>query len=153
MFLGRIKVDPSWGHTALRFANLNSKQDLGTYPDILENMNGAKATVKIYKHQSDMFSDEDMKEAKTNPLITQQKLVFFKDDADPTVLHFASTFDDVGKIQVQVIQNGKVVEYGETTLTRDADFSALIQSTDKAISDAQAAPTNRANPSPPQSGK
>jgi len=153
MFPGRIKVDPLWEHTALRFVNLTSKQDLGTYPDILENMNGAKATVKIYKHQSDMFSDEDMKEAKTNPLISQQKLVFFEDDADSSVLHFASTFDDVGTIQIQVIQKGQVVEYGETKLTRDAGFSALIQSTDAAISGDQAASTNQAKPTAPPAGK
>lgn len=153
MFRGEIKVDPSWEHTALRFVNLTSKQDLGTYPDILENMNRAKTTVKIYNHQSDMFSDEDMKEAKTNPLITQQKLVFFKDDTEPSLLHFASTFDDVGTIQVQVIQKGKVFEYGETKLTRDADFSALIQATDAAISGRQGAPTNQAPPSGPPKGK
>jgi hypothetical protein len=152
MFLGEIKVVPTWEHTSLRFVNLTTKQDLGTYPDILENMNGAKATVKIYNHQSDMFSDEDLKEAKTNPLITQQKVVFFKDDADSTVLHFASTFDDVGTMRVQIIQDGKVIEYGETKLTRDTDFSALIQATDEAISGPQAASTNQARPVAPPTG-
>jgi len=153
MFLGKIRVDPSWEHTSFRFLNLTSKQDLGTYPDILENMNGAKATVKIYKHQSDMFSDEDIKEAKTNPLVTQQKVVFYEDDADPNVVHFASTYDDVGTIQVQIFQKGKMIEYGETKLTRDADFSALIQATDQAISGPQAASTNQAKPSAPPAGK
>lgn len=153
MFMGQIKVAPEWEHTSFRFVNLTSKQDLGTYPDILENMKGAKATVKIYNHQTDIFSDEDMKEAQNNPLVTQQKVTFFKDDADPTVLHFASIFDEVGKIQVQFIQNGKVVEYGETQLKADADFSALIQATDRAISGPQAGGTNQAKPDAPPGGK
>ena len=153
MFRGQIKVDPSWKHTSFRFVNVTTKQDLGTYPDILENMKGGVATVKIYNHQSDIFSDEDMKEAKTNPLITQQKVVFFKDDTDSTVVCFTSTFDDVGTVQVQVIQNGKMLEYGETKLTRDAAFSTLIQSTDQAITDAGGAPTNQMKPSQPPSGK
>lgn len=146
MFQGQIEIVPSWKKTSLRFVNVTTGQDLGIYKDILENMTGTKATVKIYNHQSDIFSAEDQKESKTNPLITQQPVVFFKDDADPMLLHFASTCDDVGKVQVRVIQEGKQIAYGQTTLTPDAEFSALIDSTDKAISGPQPPPTNQAAP-------
>jgi len=136
MITGAIKILDSWKGTSLRIVNTTTGQDMGTYGNMLENLTATKPTFKIYNSKSDIFSEKDMQDAKTDPAVTQQKVVFYKDDNDPKLLHFATTFDDVGTVQVQVIQGGKQVAYGEAKLTVDAEFSALINTVDKDISGA-----------------
>ncbi len=138
--MGAIKISDNWKLTSLRIINITTGQDMGTYPNVLENLTAKKPSFKIYNHQSDMFSDQDAEDAKHDPAITEQKVVFFKDDADPTILHFATTFDAVGTVQVQIIQNGKQIAYGQTKLTADPAFSGLIDATDKAISGGSTTP-------------
>jgi hypothetical protein len=140
MFAGQIKISPAWKHTTLRFVNLTSGQDLGKYADVLETMTGSKPAFKIYEHQGDIYSSQDAADAKADPAVTQQAVVFFKDDQDRMLLHFASTFDDVGTLQVQVIQDGKPIAFDRAKLTSDPAFSSLIQTTDKAISAGGPAP-------------
>jgi hypothetical protein len=151
MFQGQIKILPTWKNTSLRFVNLKTGQDLGTYRNILENLTSAKPEFKIYNHKSDIFSDEDVAESEKNPAQAEQKVTFYKDDSDPTQLHFSSIFDAVGTIQVQVIQDGKQIAYGQTELTTDAEFSSLIDATDKAISGPS--PSVQTNSAPTPSGK
>ncbi len=134
MFIGEISIPTKWKMVSLRFINTTTGQILGTYNNVLENMTAAKPTFKIYNHKSDMFSDQDVEDAKHDPAVVEQKVVFYKDDNDPMLLHFSSIFDDVGTIQIQVIQSGKQIAYGQTKLIADADFSSLINATDKAIS-------------------
>jgi len=87
MITGAIKILDSWKGTSLRIINTTTGQDMGTYSDVLENLSAAKPTFKIYKSKSDMFSDQDMQDAKTDPAVTEQKVVFYKDDNDPKLLH------------------------------------------------------------------
>ena len=134
MFVGDILVPTTWKGVSFRFINTTTGQVLGTYDNVLENLTASKPTFKIYNHKSDMFSDGDAEDAKHDPAVTEQKVVFYKDNDNPKILHFSSIFDDVGVMQVQVIQNGKQVAYGQTKLTADAGFSSLIDTTDKAIS-------------------
>ncbi len=134
MFVGEISIPANWKMVSLRFINTTTGQILGTYNNVLENLTAAKPTFKIYNHKSDMFSDQDVEDAKHDPAVVEQKVVFYKDDNDPMLLHFGSIFDGVGTIQIQVIQNGKQIAYGQTKLIADADFSSLINATDKAIS-------------------
>lgn len=143
MFRGKIKILDTWKKISLRFINISTGQDLGTYPDVLENLTAAKPDFKIYQHQDDIFSDEDIKENEKNPALEKQKVTFFKDETDPTLLNFSSIFDDVGVIQVQVIRDGKQIAYGQTKLTTDAEFSSLINTVDKTISEPIPASTNQ----------
>jgi len=145
MFVGEIIIPANWQTVSLRFVNTTTGQTLGTYDHVLENLTAAKPTFKIYNHQSDIFSDADAEDAKHDPAVTEQKVVFYKDDNDPKSLHFSSIFDDVGTIQVQVIQNGKQIAYGQTKLTADAAFSGLINATDKAISGQPSSPPPKGN--------
>jgi hypothetical protein len=134
MFGGEISIPANWKMVSLRFTNTTTGQILGTYNNVLENLTATMPTFKIYSHKSDMFSDQDVEDAKHDPAVVEQKVVFYKDDNDPRLLHFSSIFDAVGTIQIQVIQYGKQIAYGQTKLTADADFSSLINATDKAIS-------------------
>ncbi len=104
MITGAVKIPDVWKGTSLRIVNTTTGQDMGTYPNVLENLSAAKPTFKIYQKKEDMFSEQDMQDAKTDPAVTQQKVVFYKDEHDPRLLHFATTFDDIGIVQVQVIQ-------------------------------------------------
>jgi hypothetical protein len=134
MIIGAVEISDNWKATDLRFVNVTTGQDLGTYYNVLENLSATKPTFKIYNHQIDIYAGQDVKDAKKDPAIIEQKVVFYKDDNDPKLLHFATTFDDVGVVQVQILQNGRQVAYGQAKLTADAAFSALINTVDNAIS-------------------
>jgi hypothetical protein len=143
MITGSVQLPQSWTGISLHFVNTTTGQDLGTFNNIVENMNATTPAFKIYNTKEDMFSDAEAQQDLAGTLdssVTQQKVVFYKDDNNPQLLHFATTFDSLGTVQVQILQNGTQIGYNAITLTADTNFSSVISEVDNRITSPSTAP-------------
>jgi hypothetical protein len=143
MITGSIKLPDSWTGISLHFINNTTGQDLGTYANVVENMTATTPAFKIYNSQDDILSESEADQevaGSLDPMVTSQKVVFYKDTNDPKLLHFATTFDALGDVRVEIIKNGSVMGYNGVHLTADTDFSAVINEVDNRVTNPSPAP-------------
>ncbi|MEM1058373.1 MAG: LamG domain-containing protein [Verrucomicrobiota bacterium] len=134
---GRIKLPEDWTGFSLQFRNTTSGQDLGTYENVVETLNGSGNSFYIYDDIDDIYSESEIEQIETGSVeseVMDQDVVFVKDRNDPKKLWFTAVFDDLGDIEIILKKDGQNFGTIGATLEEDEIVSELINHLDARIS-------------------